>query len=234
VTLSLALLFGGLPGAFLDYLLNQLPIEYMVVTFGSLVLPGSVGLMFVKFFIGNVLGVLVLGAMTPPVLAEAAGGRASLADSLGAIFPVTLSLIGLGIMVGLGVVVGLTLLILPAFIIFVLWALAAPAVVAEREGAFLALTRSQELSEGARWKSIGVLAVPLAASLLIGAIFSFVSVMMFGRPSFGQVSTGQIVSWVVVGVIVNLLWSSIQASLYVELRDWKDGPAAENLEQIFA
>jgi hypothetical protein len=137
-------------------------------------------------------------------------------------------------MIGLGVVVGLTLLVLPAFIIFVLWALAAPAVVAEREGAFLALTRSQELSEGARWKSIGVLAVPLAASLLIGAIFSFVSVMMFGRPSLGHVSTGQIVSWVVAGVIVNLLWSSIQASLYVELRDWKDGPAAENLEQIFA
>src|SRR6185369_15459250 len=104
VTLSLALLFGGLPGAFLDYLLNQLPIEYMVVTFGSLVLPGTVGLAFVKFFIGNVLGVLVLGAMTPPVLAEATGGRASLADSLGAVFPVIPSLIGLGIMVGLGVV----------------------------------------------------------------------------------------------------------------------------------
>ena len=234
MTVLLALLFGGLPGAFLDYLLNQLPIEYMVVTFGSLILPGSVGLVFVKLFISQIVGVLVLGAMTRPVLAEAAGERASLGESLGAVFGVLFSLLVLGVMVGLGVVIGLTLLVIPALIVFVLWAVAAPAVAAEREGAFLAITRSQELSEGARWKTIGVLAVPLAASLAIGGIFTLLNALLFGVARFGQVSAGQIASWVALGALLNLVWSTVQASLYVELRNWKDGPATENLEQIFA
>jgi hypothetical protein len=37
-----------------------------------------------------------------------------------------------------------------------------------------------------------------------------------------------------VGTIFNTLWGTIQPSLYVELRQWKEGDRMENLEQVFA
>ena len=46
-------------------------------------------------------------------------------------------------------------------------------------------------------------------------------------------STGFIIISLIVGTLVNLFWGLVQASLYVELRDWKDGPATAKLEQVF-
>ena len=47
-------------------------------------------------------------------------------------------------------------------------------------------------------------------------------------------SAGFVVFNLVLALITNLLWGAVQASLYVELRDWKDGPTVENLEEVFA
>ena len=50
---------------------------------------------------------------------------------------------------------------------------------------------------------------------------------LFGNPAYLTASA-------LLGTLFNLLWSTVQASRYVELRDWKDGPATHRLEQIFA
>jgi hypothetical protein len=38
----------------------------------------------------------------------------------------------------------------------------------------------------------------------------------------------------VVGTLFNMIWGTVQPSLYIELRQWKEGGSIENLEQIFA
>jgi hypothetical protein len=57
-----------------------------------------------------------------------------------------------------------------------------------------------------------------------------------GLQAMGQ--NGPPIWWLVMTAIlstlVNTFWSTIQTSLYVELRDWKDGPASQRLQDIFA
>ena len=48
-----------------------------------------------------------------------------------------------------------------------------------------------------------------------------------------RMPTGFIIANLAVGTLVNLFWGLVQASLYVELRDWKDGPATARLEEVF-
>ncbi|MEP7130521.1 MAG: hypothetical protein ABI770_05270 [Sphingomicrobium sp.] len=39
---------------------------------------------------------------------------------------------------------------------------------------------------------------------------------------------------VIIGTLCNALWGTIQSSLYVELRQWKEGGSLDNLEEVFA
>ena len=59
-----------------------------------------------------------------------------------------------------------------------------------------------------------------------------------GLYSLTAASTGftitNIIGGIVVGTIVNMMWGTVQPSLYIELRQWKEGGSIENLEQIFA
>ena len=50
----------------------------------------------------------------------------------------------------------------------------------------------------------------------------------------GKLPIGYLAVNLIVGLLANVVWGTVQASLYVELRDWKDGPMGEKLEEVFA
>ena len=108
------------------------------------------------------------------------------------------------------------------------------AVVTFMAVVFLALSRSQELSEGARWKVMGVLLVLLALSFAFAVLLGL---FMFVMLSMGWAGSNfAIVSLVLrglVGAIVNVVWGAVLASLYVELVQWKEGGSVEALERVF-
>jgi hypothetical protein len=146
----------------------------------------------------------------------------------------------MAILSGLGILAGLILLIVPGVILYVMWSVAAPALVEERLGPVEALGRSRELTRGARWKVFGLLLVVTVISWIFSAIIGLVSVMWYGGPAdFASAAAGgglPLAYYAINAVFQTLslaIWGVIQTSLYVELRDWKDGPATAKLADIF-
>jgi len=52
--------------------------------------------------------------------------------------------------------------------------------------------------------------------------------------SAGSMPLGYLVVNAIAGTITSAVWGVILTSLYVELREWKDGPRTEALADIFA
>jgi hypothetical protein len=169
--------------------------------------------------------------MTRPALAASEGRKASLGETLAAALGVLVPLFLMGIVLGVSVIIGTTLLIVPGVIVYLLWAVAPAAEAAERDGVFLALSRSQELSEGARWKVFAITLILFGISI-VSALLA--GLLIFLRP--WPAGTGMPLNIIVrgaLGAIVNVIWGAVQASLYVELREWKEGGSVEALERVF-
>jgi hypothetical protein len=64
----------------------------------------------------------------------------------------------------------------------------------------------------------------LASTLLIG--FSY-------NNTFVAFSPVAVILNLLNGTIASLIWTTTIAALYVELRDWKDGPAGQSLAAVF-
>ncbi|HEX6741352.1 MAG TPA: hypothetical protein VF079_06105 [Sphingomicrobium sp.] len=233
-TLVLTLLFAALPFGIAHYLLAQVPWQFMVVTIGSTALPGTFGSSVARWFAGLLFGTIAQGAMTRPVVAAAEGRRAGVGESLGAAARVLLPLTIMGVVLAVSVIIGSTLLIIPGVLVYLLWAIAPSAEADEREGVFLALSRSQELSEGARSKVFAVVLILIAITLLMTALLGLLTVIFFWRTGvtgLGAVILGLRIAF---GTVLNVLWGTVLASLYVELKEWKEGGSVETLEQVFA
>lgn len=236
VTLGLAFLIGGLPGLLSSYFFSSMTAETMAQGFDSGTMGRFWAIWLVSMVVGLVISALVLAVVTRATVAESEGRRASFSECLGAAVPILLPLIGLSLLLAIGVGIGLMLLLVPGIILYLMWCVAAPALVEERVGVFEAFGRSRTLTSGVRWKIFGIMLLLIAIYYLLTLVLGFAGLSAFeATPGAApQISTGFIVGSVVIGTLVNALWSTVQASLYIELRNWKDGPQTENLEQVFA
>lgn len=235
IILGLGLLFAALPVAGLELLGSRVAWGAVVLTVGSLALPGFFARFILNWFAGLVIGTIVQGAMTLPVVAEHEGRKVGFGESFGAAFHTLIPLTLMGAMIGVSVIVGTTLLIVPGIFIYLFWSLAPSAEVDEREGLFLSLSRSQELGEGARWKMFAIVLILLAITLLFVFITAWaVFALMMGNWTGYESQTARFVLRTALGAIVDIIWGTVLASLYVELKQWKEGGSAENLEQVFA
>jgi hypothetical protein len=114
-----------------------------------------------------------------------------------------------------------------------MWAVAVPALVVERTSVFGAFTRSSDLTKGSRWKILGLFVVLVVLYWLLSAVLGIVGLKMYGASATG-ITVGNLIGSVVLGTIFNVLWGTIQPSLYMELRQAKEGGSLENLEEVFA
>jgi hypothetical protein len=235
VILGLALVVGALPGLLMTYVFFQLGFGApRALQTGAVSTSAFIGAAFVSGVISLIISALVQGALTRATVSANEGQRASFGQSLSAGLAVVLPLIGLSLLWGLGVGIGFVLLVVPGIILLMMWAVAVPSLVVEREGVFAAFRRSAELTKGARWKIFGLSLVLLAIYWVLSLIVGFVGLGMY-KPA---ISTGlpiaNIIGSIIVGTLFNTLWGTIQPSLYVELRQWKEGDSVDNLAQVFA
>ncbi len=231
VVLGIAVVVGGLPSAIANLLIRGIvgAPKPGIPDFSAIW-----GAILFNWTIAVVVGAIVQGALTRAAVANYEGHRASLGECLGAALRVLLPLVGVGLIFGFGVALGWILLIVPGIIIMVMWSVAGPAVVVEREGVMAALRRSQELTKGDRWKIFALFLVLLAIYvILFGSlvVFGLTTMTATSAQSFGL---GQVLLNVVTASVVNLLWGTIQPSIYLELRQEKEGGSLQNLEQVFA
>jgi MFS family permease len=232
VVLAIAIVLGGIPSAIVNYLSQAVR--------GGMLASGSDraamwGAMLFSWIVSIVIGAIVQGAMTRATVAEGENQRAGFAECLAAGARVFLPLIGVALIFGFVIFLGFIFLIVPGIIVMVMWSVAAPAVVVERDGVFRALSRSQELTRGFRWKIFGLFLVLLVIYVLLFSVLGVVGLSsMRAAAATGAFSTVNFVASVITSVLVHLLWGTIQPSLYVELRRANNGDSIESLEQIFA
>lgn len=229
VTLGLALVIGAIPGLLVSYASSQIPTEMM----------SEMGPSFWAVLASSIISSMVISALTQAFLtratvAQSEGRKAGFGECIQAGLTVFLPLIALAILYSLAVAVGLVLLIIPGFMVMVAWSVAAPALIEERHGIFGCIRRSNDLTRGARWKVFSLMvAVGLLATLVSGAVEMIAGIdetdplAGFGNPTYLLLTT-------LVGTVFSLISGTIQSAIYVELRDRKDGPARQQLEQIFA
>jgi uncharacterized membrane protein len=235
VILSLALVIGALPGLIFTYAFFRLGLTSpAAIQKGVMPGRGLLGAMFISWLLMMVLSALVQGALTRATVSANEGQRATFAQSLSAGLRVALPLIGLSILWSLGVGIGFVLLIVPGIILLMMWSVAVPALVVEREGVFAAFSRSAQLTKGARWKIFGLSLVLLVIYWLLSLIAGLVGLGMYSAANPAGFTFANIIGGIVVGTIFNTLWGTIQPSLYVELRQWKEGDSMQNLEHVFA
>ncbi|MGN6375612.1 MAG: YciC family protein [Sphingomonas sp.] len=232
---GVAFVFGALPSVLLGWYMQSirgaLVNDYARLGYGALTL--------VSALVGIVLAALVQGALVEATVAYTERRKASFGESAAAGLSAALPLVGLAILMGIAVGFGLMLFLIPGIILYVMWSVASPALVAERTGVFGAFSRSRQLTKGARWKVLGVeLIVVLmwwAISGVIGALV-FTTFGINGVRGFAEhgLPIGWLIGNAVLSTLINAFWSTTQTSLYVELRNWKDGHSGQALEDIFA
>ena len=244
VTLGLAFLFGGAPSLLSTYLTNMVRAD---VTRKSVEATGSfsrfgyemIGVTLFSWALGILIAALTQAVLTRATTAESDGRKAGFGECIAAAFRVVFPLAALMILLVLAVMLGLVLLIVPGVILYVMWSVASPALVEEHSGVFGSFRRSQELTKGARWKVFGLLLVVLVTAWILEAAAGFAAIALVGLDGMRTIATGQLpiaytIVMLVISTLTNVFWGTVQASTYVELRQWKEGGSSEQLAEVFA
>lgn len=147
-----------------------------------------------------------------------------------------LPMAGVSILFWLGVWVGSILLIVPGLMLATAWAVAAPALIEERTGVFSAFGRSATLTKGARWRIFGLAVLILTIYMVAAGLLGVADVAVNGVAASARDDTSPVTAILSAALqtIFVAVWTAIQAALYVDLREWKDGPAHGQLAEIFA
>jgi hypothetical protein len=198
--------------------------------FGSLSgLTSSFGLLGVA---GVLMGLLFSATLIRASLNQAVGDDADVPDALAFSLRWFLPLIGVTLLQWLAIGFGLIVLIVPGVMFFCMFAIAAPALLAERSGVLAALGRSQTLTQGHRWKIFGIFLlfwiVTAIAGGLAGSLFA-IFLPRAGGPLFEGVQMFQ----AVIQTISEMVEAPLVAALYIELRILKEGGMHESLSRIF-
>ncbi|EZP50057.1 hypothetical protein [Sphingomonas sp. RIT328] len=256
--LSVGGVFGRSFGIIKDNPIATLGVAFILMALPQLVLSqfagrnwmleklqgGAYALFGVYGIIVGVLWLVASGALVQAAVAHDQGRRADLAETLQVGVRRFLPLFAVYLLFLLGVWAASILLLVPGIMLAVMWSVSLPVIVAERPGVFGAFGRSRHLTKGARWHVFGILLLALVFYMLASAMVGVVSVAGYG--SFGAMTGGgqlrampapslflQLLQSVV--TTVSLTWFTlVGASLFIELRHWKDGPDVDRLTEIFA
>lgn len=215
-----------------------LPSLLSVLGQAALMQSEYMGAAFSFVAIGTILYVIGLCMLQGAVVKAAVNGfngkKTEVGDAFGAGLRVFFPLLGLAIVTALGIFLGFLLLIVPGVILWVLWSVAAPAVVVEKRGVLEALQRSRDLTRGYRWPVFGLMVIYILLNWVVGAAVGGLSLALGGGLMGGGYSlVANLISGPVINVLSGVVASAGVASLYYELRSVKEGAAPEMVASIF-
>lgn len=230
---GISFLFGAVPSGALNAILQgPRATQSPSFSFATVLLAAGVGVLTLAFTF------LAQGALVRATVAFSDGQPVRFAESAMAGLRKILPLFGLAVLIGVIVVFGLMLLVVPGIIFYLILSVAAPALVEENCGVFGAFGRSAALTKGARWNIFALELVVIVMYWLISVLFGLLMLVILGfqgmaNAAQGGFPIGLLAISAVTTTVVTTIASAMQTSLYVELRNWKDGPASEALTDIF-
>jgi hypothetical protein len=193
--------------------------------------------------LGNLLSILLSGAVTYGVFRHLQGERAE----VGEVLRMGLSRFGAvwvtGIVYALSVGIGLILLIIPGIVIAIRYWLAVPVAVIEAPGAMASLERSRELTEGNRWRVLRV-AIILTFLMFVGMMICGILGYAVGTAiSPGAVTEGGVraptpplaQAFILLFMIpIQTLIAVAPVVAYHDLRVGREGADVDDLLKVFA
>ena len=236
LSLGSAALFGALPAV-----LSQL---FMIAQLKGAADAGTTaiaGFVAVQIFLGIltfILSSLMQAVITRGLVLDHEGREPTLGQCLQEGLRFTLPIVFLTLLWWFGLGLGFLLLVIPGIMLLCMWSVAVPALVEERTGIIDAFDRSQQLTKGNRWKIFGLLLVVLITYYLVTAVFALIGFTTGeGSSFFTQPDSGSalaLIATALSGLVFGLLWATIQPSLFVELRDAKEGGGVGELADVFS
>jgi hypothetical protein len=187
---------------------------------------------------GILVGALVIAALlfaplatasvTYGVLQQLRGRHASVSDCFRVGMSRALAVLGVAIVAGFVTVFGYMLCCVPGLFLATAYFVAAPAAVVERKGVFGSLSRSWQLTEGARWPVFGLIFV-------LGAIGAVIQQMV--KLPADALEGGAAIALAVVSALISVATSSLNAVTgavaYHDLRTEKEGANSQDLAAVF-
>lgn len=235
-TLGIAFLFGAVPTLVVNYYVQSVGLETMI----RIGFWGTLAGMLAGLALWLIIAAVTQGALVRATVGHSEGHEASFGESVAAGLTVIIPLVLLTLLLAVAVILGLVLLIVPGVMLYCMWAVATPALVAERIGPLAALARSRHLTRGARWKIFGLTLLVLIVSWVLSGTASAISFQLLGgmngfmRPGmFPRMPFSYYLVQTLVNTVCTCVWSVLVSALYLELRDWKDGPRSEHLAEVF-
>ena len=220
--LGLAVIFSGIPQLIGG--LWRVGVQDPAHQFGA---PSIVAVV-AGTLLGMIGGAILQVALTRATVADLVGEKPGFAACLRAGLALILPMIGLTILAALGVGLAFLLLIVPGIMLWVAWSVAVPAYVQERIGITDSLGRSRALTKGARWKIFGLFLIYWIVISLLGVPLGILIAALHLPPYLAVVFTA------ILNIIGSMVIVTVQATIYVELRDVKEGVSPKELEAIFA
>ncbi|MBN8811303.1 MULTISPECIES: hypothetical protein [Sphingomonas] len=188
------------------------------------------GMAGLTWLVSIVTGAILQAALTRATVMHLSGETPQFGALLAVGISMILPMIAIGLIAGIGVGIGMLLLIVPGVILWLVWAVVTPAYVQEKVGILEAFSRSAALTSGARWRIFLTMLIVVVLLWVLSIPVSFLTAAM--------IATGNALLTAFVGAAVGALGSmvmvAVQASIYVELRQLKEGIAPSDLEAIFA
>jgi hypothetical protein len=169
--------------------------------------------------------ILTQSAINYGTFQDLRGERPALLDCLARGLSTLPRVLVAGILGMLAIGFAFLLLIVPGVILLVMWWVFVPVLVVERGGIFECFTRSSDLTRGARWEILGILAVLWVSHWAIGFIFGLIGALL------GPVGA-EILSTVVT-LFFTAFGSVLSAVGYYYLRADKEGIAIEDIAGVF-
>ncbi len=220
VFLGLSLLIVGLPNAAMQ-LIQGSP-DAIAGAFAS---PTVIITSIVGFFVFLFLSVVLQATLIVATLNDLGSKEINLGACISEAIRKFLPLFGLGLLFGLGIALGFMLLIVPGVILYLMWIVAAPVMMAEDKGIIESFKRSAELTSGSKGMIFLLMIIFVVVAAVIGGIG--------GALSFFSVTAS-----VIIATIVNTITGALQgagiASIYVDLRTAKEGTDSSTLADVFA
>tara|TARA_R110000772_G_scaffold56211_13_gene128042 strand:- start:4444 stop:5184 length:741 start_codon:yes stop_codon:yes gene_type:complete len=220
VFLGLSLLIVGLPNAIMQYIQGSSATIEGAFASPAIVITGLIGF-FVFLFLSVVLQATLIVATLNDLGNKEINLVACLKQAIGKFLP----LLGLGLLFGLGIGLGFLLLIVPGVILYLMWIVAAPVMMAENRGIIDSLKRSAELTSGSK----GMIFLLMIIFVVVAAILGGIG---------GGLSAFSVTASVIMATVVNTINGALQgagiASIYVDLRTAKEGTDSSILADVFA
>lgn len=228
---GLALVLAGIPQFVVNYWQSLNFSAQMGLVESSYYFSGTyLGTIAVTWLVSIITGAILQAALTRATVMHLSGETPQFGQSLTVGISMILPMIAIGLISGIGVGIGAMLLIVPGIILWLVWAVVTPVYVQEKVGIFEAFGRSAALTSGARWRIFLTMLIMLVLLWVLSIPVSFLNDAMMATGNaflFALVSSG-------LAALSSMILVATQASIYVELRQLKEGIAPSDLESIFS